>query len=180
MIARYGLQEVESWVWVLFNEPAGINAFSAQWRTGEGSFSYYDMFFNTSRAIKNHSTKIKFGGLSDSPDQAAALMAESAGRPDRAHAFDLFTYHMYCNGFATGGACGAAQQDVVSKLRSVLPEGMPIYLEETGSTAGPYVPFHDTVGEAAFVVPYVASMASAKLSGAHWWCASDIYTEHGR
>jgi hypothetical protein len=41
------------------------------------------------------------------------------------------------------------------------------------------VPFHDTTGEAAFVVPYVAAMQSAQLEGAHWWCASDLYTEHG-
>ena len=41
------------------------------------------------------------------------------------------------------------------------------------------MPFHDTTGEAAFVVPYVAAMQSAQLEGAHWWCASDLYTEHG-
>ena len=29
------------------------------------------------------------------------------------------------------------------------------------------------------MVPYVASMQGAGLAGAHWWCASDIYTEHG-
>lgn len=147
MIDRYGLEEVESWVWVLFNEPAGVNAFSAEWQTGQGSFSYYDLFFNTSAAIKAHSRGITFGGLSDSPDQAAALMAESAGRSDRAGAFDLFTYHYYCNSFATGAACGDAQQAVAAKLRSVLPQGMPIYLEETGSSAGPYTPFHDTTAE---------------------------------
>ena len=26
---------------------------------------------------------------------------------------------------------------------------------------------------------YVAAMHGANFSGAHWWCASDIYTEHG-
>lgn len=44
---------------------------------------------------------------------------------------------------------------------------------------GCYNPFHDSTGEAAFVVPYVAAMQGAGLAGAHWWCASDIYTEHG-
>ena len=46
----------------------------------------------------------------------------------------------------------------------VLPAGMPIYLEETGSTAGPYQEFHDTAGEAAFVVPYVAGMQGASTN----------------
>lgn len=55
MIERYGLEEVESWVWVLYNEPGGINAYSEQWQTG--GFSYYEMFFNTSQAIKKHSKK---------------------------------------------------------------------------------------------------------------------------
>ena len=49
MIARYGLAEVESWVWVLYNEPTGINAFSDDWQSG--GFSYYDMFFNTSKVV---------------------------------------------------------------------------------------------------------------------------------
>ena len=53
------MTEVESWVWVLFNEPGGVNAFSNEWRTGQGNFSYYDMFFNTSIAIKSHSRKIQ-------------------------------------------------------------------------------------------------------------------------
>jgi hypothetical protein len=84
----------------------------------------------------------------------------------------------YCNG-QTPAACAASQTSTVASLREVLPPGMPIYLEETGSSAGCYVPFHDTTGEAAFVVPYVAAMHAANLSGAHWWCASDLYTEHG-
>ena len=60
--------------------------------------------------------------------------------------------------------------ETVAGLRAVLPAGMPIYLEETGSSAGCYTPFHDTTGEAAFVVPYVAAMHPANLSGAH--CAA--------
>jgi len=92
-------------------------------------------------------------------------------------AFDIFTYHRYCNG-QNPVQCAQSQIEIVSSLREVLPPNMPVYLEETGSSAGPYVPFHDTTGEAAFVVPYVAAMSGANLSGAHWWCASDIYTEH--
>jgi hypothetical protein len=34
-------EEVESWVWVLFNEPGGVNAYSKEWETG--GFSYYEM-----------------------------------------------------------------------------------------------------------------------------------------
>lgn len=98
--------------------------------------------------------------------------------PARQGAFDIFTYHQYCNGM-TPIQCGARQVATVANLRKVLPEGMPIYLEETGSSAGCYNEFHDTTGEAAFVVPYVAAMQQANLSGAHWWCASDLYTEHG-
>ena len=53
-------------------------------------------------------------------------------------------------------------------------------LEETGSSAGPYTPFHDQVGEAAFTFSYIGMMAKsrARLHGAHWWVSSDIYTEH--
>ena len=192
-------------MWVLFNEPGGVNAYSKEWQSG--GFTYYEMFFNTSKAIKKHSKKITFGGLSDSPSQAAILMNLTKEVPEREGAFDIFTCerysvlpdpplssrdlvvrrtlgfggdsdHAYCNGH-TPTSCAAMQVETVRSLRSVLPQGMPIYLEETGSTAGPYVPFHDTTGEAAFVVPYVAAMAEANLAGAHWWCASDLYTEHG-
>ena len=41
MVDRYGLEEVENWVFVLYNEPGGINAYSTQWQTA--GFSYYDM-----------------------------------------------------------------------------------------------------------------------------------------
>jgi hypothetical protein len=60
MIDRYGLKEVESWMWVLYNEPGGINAYSEQWQTG--GFTYYEMFFNTSATLKKYSAKITFGG----------------------------------------------------------------------------------------------------------------------
>jgi hypothetical protein len=93
MVGRYGLPEVESWVFVLFNEPGGINAFSKQWETG--NFSYYELFFNTSRAIKSHGAKIQVGGLSDGAEQAVKLVSLQEGRPDRAGAFDLFTFHAY-------------------------------------------------------------------------------------
>lgn len=176
MVSRYGLAEVENWVWVLYNEPGGINAYSESWQTG--GFTYYDMFFNTSKVIKGFSAKMKVGGLSDSPAQATNLVSLQQQRPDRAEAFDLFTYHSYCNG-KSPLECGSSQIDTVSKLRKILPQNMPIYLEETGSSAGCYTNFHDTTGEAAFVVPYITSMYSAGLQGAHWWCASDIYTEHG-
>ena len=89
MIERYGLEEVESWVWVLFNEPGGVNAYSKEWQSG--GFTYYEMFFNTSKAIKKHSKKITFGGLSDSPSQAAILMNLTKEVPERQGAFDLFT-----------------------------------------------------------------------------------------
>eukprot|EP00039_Didymoeca_costata_P001494 m.52945 g.52945 ORF g.52945 m.52945 type:complete len:612 (+) comp10829_c0_seq2:51-1886(+) len=176
MIERYGLEEVESWVWVLYNEPGGINAYSTEWQTG--GFTYHEMFFNTSLAIKNYSKNIKVGGLSDSPDQAAILSQLIKQDPTREGLMDLFTYHGYCNGM-TPSECGAHQVSTVDSLRSVLPSGMPIVLEETGSSAGPYTVFHDTIGEAAFVVQYVAAMTQANLWGAHWWCSSDIYTEHG-
>ena len=101
--------------------------------------------------------------------------------PERVGAFDIFTYHAYCDetNQQTPHHCAQMQIDTVKALRQVLPAGMPIFLEETGSSAGPYVPFHDTTGEAAFVVAYVAGLQAANLSGAHWWCASDLYTEHG-
>lgn len=154
-----------------------MNAYAKEWESA--GFTYYEMFFNTSKAIKKHSKKITFGGLSDSPSQAEILMNLTKELPEeREGAFDIFAYHEYCNG-KTPAECGASQISVVNGLRGVLPAGMPIYLEETGSSAGCYVPFHDTTGEAAFVVPYVAAMHAANLSGAHWWCASDLYTEHG-
>ena len=176
MVERYGVEEVESWVWVLYNEPGGINAFSKEWQTG--GFTYYEMFFATSLAIKKHSQKITFGGLSDGAFNAEILMNMTKEVPEREGAFDIFTYHGYCNG-KTPAQCAANQIETVKGLREVLPPDMPIYLEETGSSAGCYVPFHDTTGEAAFVVPYVAAMHAANLTGAHWWCASDLYTEHG-
>lgn len=192
MVARYGVQEVESWMWVLWNEPGGVNAYSKEWETG--GFSYYEMFFNTSWAIKKHSRKILFGGISESilrviPSHAKALMRMVQEQPERAGAFDFFTYHVYCGGdgypydeptnLTIVELCVKNQLDTVASLRQVLPRGMPIYLEETGSAAGPYNRFHDSTGEAAFVVPYVAGLHAANLSGAHWWCSSDIYTEHG-
>ena len=153
MVARYGLSEVESWVWVLYNEPGGINAYSKQWESG--GFSYTEMFFNTSAAIKSHSKAITVGGLSDSSDMATELAAMIKADPThRSGLMDLFTFHHYCNGMNSTD-CGAANVAIVKRLRTVLPVGMPVVLEETGSTAGPYDEFHDTTAEAAFVVPCV-------------------------
>jgi hypothetical protein len=50
MVDRYGVEEIESWVWVLFNEPGGVNAFSKEWMAGNGNtYSYYELFWNTSQ-----------------------------------------------------------------------------------------------------------------------------------
>lgn len=105
------------------------------------------------------------------------MMNLTKGRPDREGAFDFFTYHMYCNQLG-GAECGVTTQSVVAALRPVLPLGMPVILEETGSSAGPYDTFHDTTREAAFTVPYLANSAPAGLAAANWWVSSDLYSEH--
>eukprot|EP00038_Savillea_parva_P028287 m.64191 g.64191 ORF g.64191 m.64191 type:complete len:610 (+) comp8208_c0_seq1:61-1890(+) len=175
-VERYGVAEVETWVWVLYNEPGGINAFSPTWE--QNGFTYYDLFWNTSATIKKHSPNMTVGGLSDGAQQGAILAQQMADMPARRQLLDLFSYHRYCNG-ETSVACGASQVQTVEGLRKVLPDGLPIFLEETGSSAGPYDPTHDETFEAAFVVPYVAAMATAQLAGSHWWVSSDLYTEHG-
>ena len=80
----------------------------------------HEMFFNTSIAIKRHSTKIQVGGLSSSPAQASILVEMQKGHPERAGAFDLFTYHAYCNG-KTAAECAAMQVGTVAELKKVLP-----------------------------------------------------------
>eukprot|EP00658_Telonema_sp_P-2_P033435 TRINITY_DN24543_c0_g1_i3.p1 TRINITY_DN24543_c0_g1~~TRINITY_DN24543_c0_g1_i3.p1 ORF type:complete len:514 (-),score=111.05 TRINITY_DN24543_c0_g1_i3:133-1674(-) len=177
MVNRYGLAEVESWVWVLFNEPGGVNAYSQEWQSG--GFSYYDLFFNTSQTLKSFSRSIKVGGLSDSPSQAAELVSRIAEQPSaRANLLDLFTYHAYCNG-QSATQCAQAQVATVHTIRKALGPEIPVFLEETGSSAGPYDAFHDSTGEAAFVVPYIKGLQGAGLAGAFWWVSSDLYTEHG-
>ena len=45
--------------------------------------------------------------------QAATMINLTKGRPDREGAFDLFTYHMYCNQLG-GAECGVVTQSVVA------------------------------------------------------------------
>lgn len=86
-----GVEEVETWVWVMYNEPGGINAYSADW--SRNGFTYYDLFWNTSRTIKQHSPKMTVGGLSDGPEQGAILAAQMNEMPEHKPLLDFFSYH---------------------------------------------------------------------------------------
>jgi xylan 1,4-beta-xylosidase len=177
-VARYGLAEVSSWLFEVWNEP-NLEAF---WAGSQDD--YFKLYRHAARAIKNVDPSLQVGGPATAMnawiDQHVARCVRD-GVP-----LDFVSTHHYPT-----DAFGQPGDDTITQLaasrRSVLREeavqararagDRPLYYTEWCTSSNPFDDLHDQPYAAAFVVK-TAMEAHAIVDGYSYWTFSDIFEEN--
>jgi xylan 1,4-beta-xylosidase len=187
-LSRYGVTEVRSWYFEVWNEPNIIGAF---W-TGTRE-DYFDLYQRSARAVKAVDPTLRVGGPATSAfhDGKAPWMEEFLAFCTRTGApVDFLSCHPYPNTWAldTGGSermgytePGRTARDL-GWLKRIAAERLPhpveLHLTEWNSSPSPRDLVHDT----AFMAPFVIrnNLESIGLvDSLGFWTFSDVFEEGG-
>lgn len=177
-VARYGLDEVQTWPFEVWNEP-NIPSF---WSADQAA--YFKLFEATFRAIKRIDPRIPVGG----PASAACGWIDefvAFCKAKRLHC-DFVSTHLYPT-----DALGSSKQDTGSQLahgardtmrtkaasvRKRVPKDRPLYFTEWSSSSNPEDPLHDESFAAAFAARTILGN-NGLVDAYSWWTFSDIFEE---
>lgn len=177
-VERYGLQEVRTWFFEVWNEP-NLEAF---WSGTQAD--YFRLYRCTVEAIKAVDASLKVGGPATAKNE---WIAEFLDFGEKNHLpIDFISTHHYPT-----DAFGLETDDTESQLskstRSVLREqaketaqaarGRPVYYTEWNASSNPRDPLHDEPYAAAFVVKTILE-ANGLVEAYSFWTFSDIFEEN--
>jgi xylan 1,4-beta-xylosidase len=177
-VERYGVEEVRSWFFEVWNEP-NLQAF---WPDTQEN--YFKLYRYTFEAIKEVDGRLRVGGPATARDEWVSEFLDFCEK-NRLPADFVSTHHYPTD------ALGSAAQDTVSQLaasqRGILREwardthrrcrGRPLYYTEWNSSSNPRDALHDEPYAAAVVVKTMME-ANGLVDGYSFWTFSDIFAEN--
>ena len=177
-VARYGVEEVRSWFFEVWNEP-NLDAF------GSGKQEdYFKLYQSTVEAVKSVDAQLKVGGPATAANawiKEFTAFCEQNNLP----ADFVSTHHYPTDAFGKPGDDTEAQ--LAASRRSVLREqaitaveeagGKPVYYTEWSSSSNPRDHFHDEPYAAAFAVKTVMEV-DPYVKAYSYWTFSDIFEEN--
>lgn len=161
LVARYGIDEVATWGFEVWNEP-NLEVF---W-TGTQA-EYLRLYAEAAQAVKSVDARLRVGGPSTAASEwieALAGYAESEGLP-----LDFVTTHTY----------GNLPLDFRPALGRHGFAGAPIQWTEWGVGSTHFGPIHDGVAGAPFILSGYKS-AQGRMDALAYWVVSDHFEELGR
>ncbi len=177
-IARYGQEEVRSWLMEVWNEPNMASFWPA------GQEAYFELYRYTSLALKGVDAQVQVGG----PVSAACAWIPEflAYCSEKRLPVDFVSTHTYPT-----DAVGSPGQDTRTQLahgrRSLLRErtqnarrdagDLPLYFTEWSSSSNVKDPLHDESFAAAFIVKTLLENCGL-VEGYSYWAFSDIFDEN--
>lgn len=176
LIDRYGIEEVSTWYFEVWNEPNLKNPLPRLvgefWTGTQGE--YYELFATTSRALKAISPRLAVGGPVTS---GAPAWIDDFLRYCRVHdvAVDFVSAHSYPSSTDASYLVNAVQ----SSMELAQVAGKSFFLSEFNSGLW-FGCCHDRGYAAAFLVHTalcLQSLPSANLAGMSYWTFSDIFEE---
>ena len=177
-VERYGLPEVRSWFFEVWNEP-NLHFF---WSGSQED--YFTLYRHSAQAIKAIDAGIRVGGPATAVNAWIPEFLEFCAQA--AVPVDFISTHHYPN-----DAFGTEGQDTVTQLsqspRSTLRDqtrivrtqagSLPVYYTEWCSSSNPRDPLHDEPYAAAFVVKTILE-ANGLVQAYSYWTFSDIFEEN--
>lgn len=177
-VDRYGLDEVRTWFFEVWNEP-NLTAF------GSGRQSdYFELYRYTAEAIKGVDLQLKVGG----PATAANAWIEDFldfCRSNELPVDFISTHHYPTDDFGKPGDDTEAQ--LAASRRSALRDEtriarnqagvLPLYYTEWCTSSNPRDFMHDDPYAAAFIVKTILE-ATGLVQGYSYWTFSDIFEEN--
>ncbi len=161
LVERYGLGEVATWPFEVWNEP-NLDVF---WSGSKED--YLRLYGETARALKSVDPSLQVGGPSSAASEwveALASYAEETGVP-----LDFATTHTY----------GNLPLDMRPALARHGFAGIPIYWTEWGVGSTHFGPVNDAVTGAPFILSGYES-CSGRIDALSYWVISDHFEELGR
>ncbi|HTU26322.1 MAG TPA: hypothetical protein VMF30_13035 [Pirellulales bacterium] len=176
-IERYGVEEVRTWFFEVWNEP-NMTAF---WPSTRGQ--YFELYRHTVETIKEIDDRLQVGGPATAKDEWIAEFLDFCDL--NRLPIDFVSTHHYPT-----DALGSAEDDTESQLaasqRSLLRElaqdtrrkcrGLPLYYTEWNTSSNPRDDLHDAPYAAAAIVKTVME-AHGLVDGYSFWTFSDIFAE---
>jgi xylan 1,4-beta-xylosidase len=187
-IERYGIEFVSRWYFELWNEP-DIAFFAGDQAT------YFELYDHTAVAIKSISERLRVGGPATArckwiPGFLAHLEAGSPLTDGKPIPCDFISTHAYPSDveFIEGDEGdvelkeSTVMYELFSEVRASIDassyRGLPLFMGEWNSSAGPYAVNHDERNNAAFIVKTLVELRDV-IDGSLYWNVSDIYEEAG-
>ncbi|HVT11440.1 MAG TPA: glycosyl hydrolase [Fimbriimonadaceae bacterium] len=177
-VERYGIEEVATWFFEVWNEP-NLKAF---W-TGTQA-DYFHLYRVTAEAIKEVDSRLRVGGPATASNAWIPEFLDFC--EENAVPVDFVSTHHYPT-----DALGTVGEDTESQLaqseRSILRKwaqeshrkarGKPLYYTEWNSSSNPRDPLHDEPYTAAVVVKTMME-ARGLVQGYSFWTFTDIFEEN--
>lgn len=182
-VERYGLAEVRTWFFEVWNEP-NLHHF---W-TGTQD-DYFKLYRYTVEAIKGVDSQLRVGGPATAQNEWVPDFLDFC---EKNHLpADFVSTHHYPTDVVAGTALGEETDETVEQLakasRSILRKwtrevhqqarGRPVYYTEWNTSSNPRDPLHDEPYAAAFVTKTVME-ASGLVEGYSFWTFSDLFAEN--
>jgi xylan 1,4-beta-xylosidase len=177
-VERYGLAEVRSWFFEVWNEP-NLHFF---WSGSQSD--YFTLYRHSAQAIKAIDAAIPVGGPATAVNAWIPEFLEFCSNGQIP--VDFVSTHHYPN-----DAFGTEGQDTLTQLskseRSALRDqtrtvraqsgSLPVYYTEWSSSSNPRDPLHDEPYAAAFVIKTILE-ANGLVQAYSYWTFSDIFEEN--
>jgi xylan 1,4-beta-xylosidase len=176
-VQRYGIAEVRTWFFEVWNEP-NLQAF---WPTTRAK--YFKLYRHTVQAIKDVDASLQVGGPATARDEWISQFLAYCDQ--HRLPVDFISTHHYPT-----DALGTAGEDTVTQLahsrRSLLREwaqnsrrrarDKPLYYTEWNASSNPRDPLHDEPYTAPVVIKTMLE-ANGLADGYSFWTFSDIFEE---
>jgi len=182
-VERYGIEEVRTWFFEVWNEP---NLHHFWTGTQEDYFKLYRYAVEAIKAVDPH---LRVGGPATAQNEWVPEFLEFC---EQNHLpADFVSTHHYPTDVVAGTALGEETDETVEQLakasRSILRKwtqevhqqarGRPVYYTEWNTSSNPRDPLHDEPYAAAFVTKSVIE-ASGLVEGYSFWTFSDLFAEN--
>ncbi len=161
LVERYGLAEVATWPFEVWNEP-NLDVFWSGTKE-----DYLRLYKETARALKDVEPSLLVGG----PSSAAGEWVEALAAYSRENGVPL--------DFATTHTYGNLPLDIRPALDRHGFGGIPIYWTEWGVGSTHFGPVHDAVTGAPFILSGYES-SHGRIDALSYWVVSDHFEELGR
>ncbi len=186
LIDRYGLDMVARWYFEVWNEP-DIVFFAGD------QAAYFELYDHSAVAIKAVSERLRIGGPATArcawiPEFLEHLERGSEVTDGAAVPCDFISTHAYPSDIAfvdsDEGDVQLQQSNIMYKLYSTVRSqidasryrGLPLFMGEWNSSAGPYAANHDEKNNGAFLAKTLCELRNV-IDGSLYWNVSDIYEE---
>lgn len=182
LVARYGIDEVASWYFEVWNEPnIGF------WSGKPAQKTYFELYDHTARALKAVSPRIRVGGPASAQ---AAWVGDMIAHAEHDHVpLDFVSTHVYGND---------SSMNVFHDQRAMTPRQMVCAAvtkvhDEILHSARPHIPFilsefnarydnQQAVTDSIYMGPWMANTISncdGKVTMMSYWTFSDVFEEGG-